>query len=210
MKARCALFSIVGLGLVWGLGWAGGALRQEVGGAELWRGWTLVPGQTAVDDEGRLAVLQWPEDAQVILRSPLVPLESGGGPLRLQWAAELPEGTRLQVRSRSGDTLDEQLSFFDRTGNAVTERRWFSIPKVLRGQVDTVLSAGADWDGWSAPYGGSGEEWRSAPGRFVQLELVLSSDDPRARPAVQAVALELLPPTAVESQSWGAVKAADR
>ena len=135
--------------------------------------------------------------AEVNLRSDFIDLASQAGNGRPQvieritWEAELPPQTRIQLRSRSGNALRELYTFFDRKGDIVTEEKWNSLPKVLKGSIDTTLVVGEDWDAWSNVYQFSGESFQSAsPRRFVQLEMILATDDPQVAPAVNALAIE--------------------
>ena len=135
--------------------------------------------------------------AEVNMRSDFIDLAAqvgGGRPQvieRLTWEAELPPRTKIQLRSRSGNALQEEYTFFDRKGDVVTEEKWNSLPKVLRGEIDTTLVVGADWDAWSNVYQSSGEAFQSAsPRRFVQLEMILATDDPHVAPAVDALTIE--------------------
>ena len=135
--------------------------------------------------------------AQVDMRSGFIDLaaEAGDGRPRvierLRWAADTPSGTRVQLRSRSGNELQEVYSFFDKKGEQVTEERYNSIPKVLKGPIDTTVVVGEDWGEWSNFYQFSGEAFKSeSPRRFVQLEMILSSDDPQRAPEVNALAIE--------------------
>ncbi len=135
--------------------------------------------------------------ARVEMRSGFVDLatEAGDGRPqvieRLTWDADLPPQTRIQLRSRSGNALQEVYTFSDRKGDVVTEEKWNSLPKVLKGPIDTTLVVGEDWDAWSNVYQASGEDFQSAsPRRFVQLEMILATDDPHAAPAVDALTIE--------------------
>jgi hypothetical protein len=135
--------------------------------------------------------------AQVTLSSNFVDLGviAGDGRAKsvksLSWEADLPPATRLQMRSRSGNTLSEIYTFNDRAGNPVTEARWNSAPAVLRGKIDTTVVTGEDWGEWSNFYQISGEAFKSAtPRRYVQLELILSTDDPQVAPTVRNLALD--------------------
>lgn len=135
--------------------------------------------------------------ARVVVRSDFIDLGQlkGDGRPRvikgISWDAELPPDTRIQLRSRSGNSLEEMYVFYDKKGTSVSEEKWKSIPKVIRGQVDTTIVTGADWDEWSNFYQFSGEPFKSAsPRRFVQLELILSTDDPRVAPALRALSIE--------------------
>ena len=135
--------------------------------------------------------------AEVNLRSDFIDLAAQAGSdrpqviERLTWEAELPPQTKIQLRSRSGNALQEVYTFFDRKGDVVTEEKWNSLPKVLKGPIDTALVVGEDWDAWSNVYQASGESFQSAsPRRFVQLEMILATDDPQVAPAVNALAIE--------------------
>ena len=135
--------------------------------------------------------------ARVEMRSGFVDLatEAGDGRPqvieRLTWEAELPPQTKIQLRSRSGNALRELYTFSDRKGDIVTEEKWNSLPKVLKGPIDTTLVVGEDWDAWSNVYQASGETFQSAsPRRFVQLEMILATDDPHVAPAVDALTIE--------------------
>lgn len=135
--------------------------------------------------------------AQVTLRSGFIDLGEEAGDNRpkaiksLSWDGDLPPQTKLQLRSRSGNTLREQYTFYDKKGLVVTEEKWNSLPKVTRGKVDTALVVGEDWGEWSNTYQFSGETFQSAsPRRYLQLELILSTEDPEVAPAVNSLAIE--------------------
>lgn len=135
--------------------------------------------------------------AEVVMRSDFIDLgaEAGDGRPKvikgLSWDADLPSSTRLHLRSRSGNTLSEVYDFYDRKGDKVTEEKWNSSPKVLRGQIDTTIVVGEDWDAWSEEYKEIGEGFKSqSPRRFVQLELILVTDDPAVAPAINALSID--------------------
>ena len=137
--------------------------------------------------------------ARVEMRSDFVNLAAAAGDgrpkviERLVWDADLPPQTRIQLRSRSGNALQEVYTFSDRKGDVVTEEKWNSLPKVLKGPIDTTLVVGEDWDTWSNIYQFSGETFKSAsPRRFVQLEMILSTDDLHVAPSVDALAIEFV------------------
>lgn len=135
--------------------------------------------------------------AEVIMHSDFIDLgtEAGDGRPKvikgLSWDADLPSSTRLHLRSRSGNTLSEVYDFYDRKGDKVTEEKWNSSPKVLRGRIDTTVVVGEDWDAWSEEYKVIGEGFKSqSPRRFVQLELILATDDPAVAPAINALSID--------------------
>ena len=135
--------------------------------------------------------------AQVVLRSDFINLGQLAGDgrakaiKRLRWEATTPEQTRLQVRSRSGNALQEFYTFYDKKGDEVTETRYGSLPKVIRGPIDTMVVVGADWGAWSNFYQFSGEAFKSeTPRRFIQLELILSTENPAVAPVLHALTLD--------------------
>ena len=135
--------------------------------------------------------------AQVVLLSDFIDLGQLAGDgrakaiKRLRWEATTLDQTRLQVRSRSGNTLQEFYTFYDKKGEEVTETRYGSLPKVIRGPIDTMVVVGADWSAWSNFYQFSGEAFKSeTPRRFIQLELILSTEDPAVAPVLHALALD--------------------
>jgi hypothetical protein len=97
----------------------------------------------------------------------------------------------MQLRSRSGNALAPVFTFHNKIGEEITEEKWNSSPKVLRGAIDTALVVGEDWDAWSNVYQFSGETFKSqSPRRFVQLELILATDDPEVAPTVNELSIE--------------------
>ena len=135
--------------------------------------------------------------AQVVLRSGFIDLGQLAGDgrpkaiKRLRWAATTPAQTRLQVRSRAGNTLQSLYTFYDKKGEHVTQTRYNSLPKVIRGPIDTTTVVGADWGAWSNFYQVSGEAFKSeTPRRFIQLELILSTENPAVAPVLHALTLD--------------------
>ncbi len=135
--------------------------------------------------------------AEVVLNSSFIDLGAEAGDNRpkvikaLHWDADIPPASKLQLRSRSGNTLAPRFTFFDRKGEEVTEERWNSAPKVLRGPIDTTLVIGEDWGDWSNVYQVSGESFQSeSPRRYVLLEMILSTEDPDVAPEVNSLSVE--------------------
>ena len=135
--------------------------------------------------------------AQVSLRSGFIDLGQIAADERpkvikaLHWDADLPPRTRMQLRSRSGNALAPVYAFRNKLGEKITEEQWNSSPKVLRGAIDTALVVGEDWDAWSNVYQFSGETFKSqSPRRFVQLEMILSTNHPEVAPTVNSLSIE--------------------
>ncbi|MEE3259935.1 MAG: hypothetical protein VX293_12055 [Candidatus Latescibacterota bacterium] len=134
--------------------------------------------------------------AKVVLRSNFIDLAETSGDGRpkvikhLAWDADIPPGARLQLRSRTGNQLQQILTFYDKKNDEVTEAKYNSLPNVLKGAVDTSLVGGEDWDEWSNVYQFSGEPFLSqSPRRYAQLELILATEDPQVAPVVNSLSI---------------------
>jgi hypothetical protein len=139
--------------------------------------------------------------AEVRLSSPLVDLKGVKGLTSVEWTADTPPATRVEVRSRSGNEIVEEYKFFDKRGKEITQQKWEKTPLPQRGPVDTTTVAGDDWSLWSEPYSFSGELFKSpSPRRFAQVEVRLISDDPQVAPSISALHLNLENPIALETR----------
>ena len=137
--------------------------------------------------------------AEVVIQSNFLDLSAlaGDGQPKvikaIHYDADLPPNTQIELRSRSGNEMGEVYTFHNKIGEVVTEEKWNSSPKVLRGRVDTSVVVGETWSEWSNVYKLSGEPFKSdSPRKFVQLELVMSTEDPEVAPTVRSVELEFV------------------
>ena len=135
--------------------------------------------------------------AQVEMNSDFIDLGKIAGDNRakviksLLWEADLPPGARIQARTRSGNELQENFRYFRKDGTEVTAEQYDQMPKQLRGETQSTIGIGEDWSEWSNFYQHSGEQFLSpSPRRFVQVQLILSSDRPTTAPTVRALEIE--------------------
>ena len=135
--------------------------------------------------------------AQVEMSSDFIDLGKIAGDNRakviksLRWEADLPPGARIQARTRSGNALQENFRYFRKDGTEVTAEQFDQMPKALRGETQSTIGIGEDWSEWSNFYQRSGEQFLSpSPRRFVQAQLILSSDRPTTAPTVRALEIE--------------------
>ena len=138
--------------------------------------------------------------AELIASSPLYDLGSPVNISSIEWSVDEPPDTRMEIRSRTGNLLAEEYTFYDKNGKEVTENRWNKLIPSFRGPIDTVRTPGADWSNWSRGYHTSGQLFLSpVPRRFVQLEVHFLSDDPFGAAALEEIALNFGNPLASET-----------
>jgi hypothetical protein len=103
----------------------------------------------------------------------------------------------VEIRTRTGDEVDEQLTFYDKNGKEVTQRRWEKLIPSFRGPIDTTLAVGGDWSPWSKLYAFSGQEFQSpSPRRFMEMEIELTSTIPDEAATLDWLAVDFSPPLA--------------
>ena len=134
---------------------------------------------------------------QVDLRSPILDLQGQKNINALRWGGQAPGGTRLELRSRSGNTLDTEVIYRNPEGKEITQRQWERRIPSFRGPIDTVFVPGADWSPWSPVYLEPDQPFQSpSMRRYVQLEGRLVSGDPAAGARLDWVVLDFSEPLA--------------
>jgi len=122
----------------------------------------------------------------------------------VEWSADTPPDTRLEIRTRTGNLLKEEYVFYDKNDLQVTEKKWNRLIPSFRGPVDTLHTAGADWSNWSRTYQPAEQIFLSpVPRRYVQLEVRLLSDDPFSAAVLRNIILNFHPPLA--EQTYGEI-----
>ena len=117
----------------------------------------------------------------------------------LSWRADTPPGTKVEVRSRTGNVLQERHIYYNSSGEEVSERRWRKLLPRFRGPVETmeIPLPGDGWSDWSEGYIFSGQPSLSpVPRRYIQLQVRLLSDDPFQAAALDEIVLRSVPPLA--------------
>ena len=132
--------------------------------------------------------------AEVELVSEMISLGGVRNLLNVSWEAELPPGTSVSVRTKTGDELGSKNIYFDVVGNEVTEARYLKLKSFQRGPTESIEFEGDDWSAWSEPYEVSGEAFKSpSPRGFVRFKVILSTDDPEATPVLKSLVLSHQP-----------------
>ena len=128
--------------------------------------------------------------SRVVFFSPLIDLGSDKQVQTLRWGADAPAGSHLEVRSRSGNELQLQVTYHDKNNKEVTAKKYGKLIPSFKGRIDTAFSAGGDWSPWSNIYLRPGEAFQSpSPRRYMELQVALISA--RAERGVQLDWLEI-------------------
>ena len=135
--------------------------------------------------------------AGVELTSDLILLDSSKNLLSLEWEADTQPGTSVQLRTRSGDTLDETYIHYDSGGNVITQSRYDRLPKSKRGDIVTRFEPSGDWSPWSVPYLRKGAEITSpSPRQYLQIGASILSENPQAAARLHSIQVNLSDPVA--------------
>ncbi len=134
---------------------------------------------------------------EAALSSGLINLGNRKNLIALHWEADEVEGSRVQLQTRTGNTLDEENIYHDNKGNIVTEARYNRLPKQKQGEITSTFKAGGDWSPWSPPHRRSGEAIQSpSPREFMEIRAAILSDSPESSTTLNSIQVELSDPVA--------------
>lgn len=134
---------------------------------------------------------------EVILTSDLITLGGFKNITSIEWDADVPSKTKVELRTRTGDELREVHTYFDKSGNEITEQKYNSLPSFLQGEIKTDYLPGSDWSGWSSAYERSGDLIRSpSPRKYLMIQVKLLSDDPHAAATLRSITIHFRNPVA--------------
>lgn len=135
--------------------------------------------------------------SELYLKSPIIDLKTAKGLTSVEWVADTPIGTRIEVRSRTGDEVEQNYTHYDKNGKVVTASRYKKLIPSFRGVIDTAIAISENWSLWSEPYILSGELFKSpSPRRYAQLDVRLLSDNPDLAPTLSKLQINIDDPLA--------------
>ncbi|RLJ01056.1 MAG: hypothetical protein DRP11_05080, partial [Candidatus Aenigmatarchaeota archaeon] len=115
----------------------------------------------------------------VTMTSPLIELGGAKNLTYIEWDADIPPGTKIEIRTRTGDMLREIKHYFDKSGREVTELEYNNLPWFMKGDITSEFLPGPDWSGWSRIYVKPGDPILSpSPRKYLMIQVKLLSDDP--------------------------------
>ena len=136
--------------------------------------------------------------AEVELESNLIELSGLVTLGNIHWEATTPPGTKVEIRTRTGDQLIERVRFYDSNGIEKTAAEHKKLLAFLKGPIDTSFAIGPGWSAWSQQYQRSGDPVTSPSlRRFMQIQARLLSEDREVAPALQSISVELHTPVAL-------------
>ena len=138
--------------------------------------------------------------SEVTLTSPFILLDSPRIFSRLTWEGELPPGTRVDVRTRTGDKVTLQPHYFSGflvNAREISRELWEKIPESTRPPPVIEEVTGPDWSNWSDPYDDFGEPFKSpSPRPLVRVQVKLVSGEPMRAASISRLQLHSDPPLA--------------
>ena len=160
-------------------------------------GVSIIPGCAAGGTTDEIMIYGEGYPREVRLRSPLIDLKGDKNLNAVKWQADAPSGTRVEIRTRTGNEISEDYIFHDKNGKEVTERKWNKLIPSFRGPIDTTFAVGGDWSPWSKLYAFSGQEFQSpSPRRYLEMDVELVSDVSDAAASLDFLTLDFTPPLA--------------
>ena len=133
---------------------------------------------------------------EVVMESELIELGSRPRTLvTIDWDAEIPEGTQLQVRTRSGNQLEQKIHYYNKSGGEVTEKQYRKLLSFQRGDSLVTSIPGTDWSPWSQYYQAPGARITSpSPRRYTMIQAALVSARPDRAVRLRSLAVQLEDP----------------
>jgi len=117
--------------------------------------------------------------SEVVMTSPFIRLDRPRLFSRVTWEGDTPPGTRIEVRTRSGDEVLEIPHYYAITGREISKSLWELISESRRPPVEIEERPGADWSNWSELATESGQPFRSPnPRTYALVQVKLLSREP--------------------------------
>ena len=136
--------------------------------------------------------------AEIALESDLIELPGLVTLGSIHWEADAPPGTKVEIRTRTGDQLIQQIRYYDSNGIEKTAAEHKKLLAFLKGPIDTSFAIGPGWSAWSQQYQQPGDPVTSPSLRkFMQIQARLLSEDRELSPALANISIELHTPVAL-------------
>ncbi len=116
--------------------------------------------------------------AEVALTSKVIELGPRKSLVSIEWEADTPPGTGVELATRTGNSLREEHVYHNSDGIVVSEVQYKRrLPRPKQGEVLTRLIPDGTWSPWSGSYLKPGEEIRSPRvRRYLQMRARVLAD----------------------------------
>ena len=109
----------------------------------------------------------------------------------IYWDGDVPPGSNVQLRTRTGHKLTNVVTYFHKNGDLLSgAEEYYALNKFVRGDTIAFLDAGEDWSPWSSLYQEQGQSLSPSPRRFLQMKLVVNSEQPDVAPVLSSLDVE--------------------
>jgi len=160
--------------------------------------WTLDPIGARTADIAELQFYGEGFQPEVSLKSDLIRLGGSRNLLSIEWDADTPPGTKVEIQTRTGSELGENLHYFKNDGTEVTESEYGKLLSLFRGDIVAEQVPGNDWSDFSEPYENAlGSPISSpSPREFLTVRATLISDNADVSPTLRSIRLNFSSPVA--------------
>ncbi|MCC7264270.1 MAG: hypothetical protein IT369_17305 [Candidatus Latescibacteria bacterium] len=126
--------------------------------------------------------------AQVELESPDLDLGNAYSIRHLQWEADTPPDTRIEIETQTGNGFQKVTRYYLTNGQEVTKEQYDAAKARQRGDIVDALVRDPTWSDWSPPHRFSGQDFLSpTPRQWLRVRVKLISDDPEAMPSLRSL-----------------------
>ena len=106
----------------------------------------------------------------------------------VEWDADLPPGTRIEVETQTGNGFQNLKRYFLANGKEVTKQAYESAKSRNRGDIVEEQVRDDTWSAYSQPHRFSGQAFLSpSPRQWLQARVRLISDDPAVFPTLRSL-----------------------
>ncbi len=126
--------------------------------------------------------------AQVELESEDIFLGGARSIRFVEWDADLPPGTRVEVETQTGNGFETTLRYFLANGKEVTKDAYDAAKSRNRGDIVEERVRDDTWSSWSRPQRFSGQDFLSpSPRQWLRARVRLISDDAASFPTLRSL-----------------------